>query len=418
MSETVSSDSPTGARRRQAWILLWVLSIAQVASWGTLYYGFSLFVIPMGQDLGWSRTAMNGALSTGLMVWGCTAYLVGNWIDRHGGRAVMTLGSILGGLVLIAWSQVESLVAFYLLWALLGLSMAATLYQPAFAVVSAAFGADYRKAITAMTLVGGFASTIFVPLDQFLIDRMGWRDALLVMGAVNLTLCAGIHFFALAGAAAAPSTGGLPQVGVAVRRALRTPVFWGLALWFTAFAAASSALTFHLVPLLAGRDVPMATVLLCVALIGPMQVAGRVLLMLFGTRLGTREIGRLIVAAMPLALLVLILAPPILPWLFLFALLHGTGNGVMTIVRGTAVPDLLGREAYGSINGLLAFPAQIATALAPVAVAAIWTVAGRDTVALWTMFGAAVLAVAGFLVAVATAPAPKPAAGPVMSPPV
>ena len=148
---------------RSGWALIWALAIAQLVSWGSLYYSFSLFVVPMEAELGWSRTTLDGALSLGLLVAGLLAYPVGAWIDRHGGRAVMSLGSLSGAALLWAWSSTRSPVLFYALWLGLGLSLAATLYEPVFAVITRSFPQSYRLRITALTLVGGFASTVFVP---------------------------------------------------------------------------------------------------------------------------------------------------------------------------------------------------------------------------------------------------------------
>src|SRR5262249_37796615 len=165
-------------RVRDGWPLVWSLALAQLVSWGSIYYSFSLFVGDMEAELGWGRPALNGALSLGLMASGLAAYPVGAWIDRHGGRAVMTAGSLLGAALLLAWSQIHSLVGFYLLWLGLGLALSATLYDPVFAVVTRRFPHSYRTRITALTLIGGFASTVFIPLTKLFIDTLGWRHAL------------------------------------------------------------------------------------------------------------------------------------------------------------------------------------------------------------------------------------------------
>jgi MFS family permease len=157
-------QSAAHPRRSHPWVMVWTLAVAQVISWGTLFYAFSLFVVPMQASLGWSRPLLNSALSLGLLSTGVVAFPVGSWIDRHGGRGVMTLGSLAGGLLLLAWASVETPWMFYLIWMLIGVSMAGVLYEPAFAVITAAFGPDARRGITALTLVGGFASTVFMPL--------------------------------------------------------------------------------------------------------------------------------------------------------------------------------------------------------------------------------------------------------------
>ena len=156
----ISADGIT----RQGWTLIWALSAAQLVSWGTLFYSFSLFILPMERELGWSKTDLNGALSAGLLVAALFAMPIGRWIDRGRDRAVLTTGSLAGGLMLLAWAGVSDLILFYAIWLVIGASLAATLYEPAFAVLTTRLGPQYRRAITSMTLVGGFASTVFMPL--------------------------------------------------------------------------------------------------------------------------------------------------------------------------------------------------------------------------------------------------------------
>ncbi len=177
----------------RGWPLVWALAAAQLVSWGSIYYSFSLFVVPMESELGWSRAALNGALSLGLFISGLVAYPIGARIDRHGGRAVMALGSLVGAVLFAAWSRVDSLALFYAIWLGLGLALAATLYEPVFAVVTRAFPGDYRTRITALTLVGGFASTVFIPLTQLFIDQLGWRGALVALGVCNALIALPVH---------------------------------------------------------------------------------------------------------------------------------------------------------------------------------------------------------------------------------
>ena len=393
------------ALRHHPWVMVWTMAVAQVISWGTLYYAFSLFVVPMQESLGWSRPLLNGALSLGLLGTGVVAFPVGVWIDRHGGRGVMTLGSLAGGLLLLAWAYVETPWVFYLIWVCIGASMAGVLYEPAFAVITATFGADARRGITAMTLVGGFASTVFMPLTQYLIVAMGWRQALLVLGGLNLVVCLPLHVWFVPSASASHPAEKPPAAQETVSTTqemttiMRSRVFWGLALWFTAASVTTSALIFQYVPLLTAWGVEMAAILTSVAIIGPMQVAGRVVLMLLSTRLGTREMGMAITVLLPAAVLTLLVLPHTLVWLGLFAALYGTGNGIISIVRGTAVADLLGRAHYGAINGALTIPYNVAKALAPVAAAVLWSATGDPAMMLWMILGTALVGTVGFVVA-------------------
>jgi MFS family permease len=389
------------------WPLVWALSLAQLVAWGSIYYGFSLFIVPMEAELGWSRISLNGALSLGLLMSGLFAYPVGSWIDRNGGRALMTIGSLTGAGLLVMWSQVENPAVFYAVWIGLGLSMAATLYEPAFAVLTRSFPHSYRTKITALTLVGGFASTVFIPLTQIFIDQLGWRHALIALALCNLVICVPIHALLLrdrrgsGGHLALPKEHEREIAADALRRALRHPAFWALAVCFTAYYSTFSALTFHIIPLLTERSFANSTIIAAIATIGPAQVAGRVVLLALGRRLTTRAVGRAVVLAFPLSVLLLIALPSSIPALFAFAVLYGGANGIMTILRGTAVPDLLWREGYGAINGALAFPSNVAKAVAPFAAALIWRAAGDYDAVLWTIVGGSMIAAAGFWFAAA-----------------
>jgi len=383
---------------RNGWPLIGALAFAQLVSWGAIYYGFSLFIVPMEAELHWGRTAINGALSLGLLVSGIAAYPVGSWIDRRGGRIIMSLGSALGTVLLAAWCFLEDIVVLYAIWIGLGVVMAATLYDPVFVVLTRSFPRDYRRRITVLTLVGGFASTVFIPLTQVFIQWLGWRHALLALALCNLLIPFPVHALWLrdrerpdAGEAAAPKDSGKHE-NASLQRALQHPVFWCLALCFTAYYATFSAMTFHIVPLLTERGASSAVIVGAYATIGPAQVLGRIVLLTFPGGFSTAVAGRLALLALPSSMLCLIFFPSSTVALFVFAALYGAGNGVLTIVRGTAVPDLMWREGYGAINGALALPANIAKAAAPFGAALIWSISGGYDAVLWSIFAGAVLA--------------------------
>jgi MFS family permease len=164
-------------------------------AWGILYYAFAAFLIPMHDELGYSTAQLTGAFSLALAVSALIGIPVGRYLDRHSPRALMTTASIAGAALVVAWSQVDSLVAFYALWVAIGLVMAAVLYEPAFTVVAKHFAeaAQRRRAMTAMTLVAALASFIFLPLSQALIDAYGWRDALLVLAVILALVTVPLH---------------------------------------------------------------------------------------------------------------------------------------------------------------------------------------------------------------------------------
>lgn len=376
------------------------LGVAQLCSWGTLYYSFPQIAQAMSVDLGWSKAELYGAATLGLALAGLAAYPVGLAIDRGHGRPIMAGGSALAGLLFVLWSQAGSMALFYAAVAGLGVVQAATLYEPAFAVVARRAGPlNARPGITALTLWGGFSSTVFVPLIQFLVEAVGWRDTLLVLGAVNVLVCAGANYLSIDPSRDAPPPR-LPDDARArrspVAQALRQPAFWALALAFTAYSAMFSGFTFHVYPLLVERGFDIATVVTAIALIGPAQVAGRVVVSVFAPRAPVRAVGSVIVAVFPLAFLALELMPPHVEWVALFALAYGAVNGIITIVRGLAVPELITRHAYGAVNGVLSLPATFSRALAPAGLAALWTATGSYDPVLLAVTALATVLALGF----------------------
>lgn len=376
------------------------LGIGQVCSWGSLYYAFPLIAEAMGREMGWTKPQLYGAATLGLVLAGLAAYPVGAAIDRGHGRLVMSAGAACAGLLLLAWSQVEGLAAFYVCIAGIGILQAATLYEPAFAVVARRSGTrGARAGITALTLWGGFASTVFIPLTQALLDQMGWRGTLMVLGAVNLLVCASLYAGVIDPAADHPDQREAKSAtagGGVVRHVMRQPAFWALALAFTAYATTFSAFTFHFYPLLVERGFDTATVVAAMAIIGPAQVAGRIAIWVFAPKASVRLIGCAVVLAFPLALLLLEAGPPTFVLVAGVAALYGGANGIMTIVRGLAVPEMVTREAYGAVNGVLAAPATVTRALAPVGAAALWAWSGSYDAVLLAAIAGALLLVAGF----------------------
>lgn len=391
------------------WRLVLLLSVGQLVSWGTFYYGFSLFVEPMERELGWSRTELTLALSGGLLVTGFASVAVGDWIDRHGGLWPMTLGSLIGATLLAVWALNDSLAVFFALWLGLGVVHAMTLYDPAFAVITANLGGQYRLGITTMTLIAGFASTLFMPATQVFIDWWGWRDTLLVLAGCNVLVGLFIHALVLRGTKGSLSRAKAKESASPLRVALRQPVFWLLALSLLSQSAAVTAVTFHIVPLLGERGLSTALVLLAIALIGPAQVAGRLLLLALGKRATTSVVGSLTVLLLPLSLLALLLVEGETMWLYVFVLLYGAGNGLMTIVRGASVVEFLGATGFGAINGALGLPATIARAATPPLVALLWDWQGDYGLAIWLLMGLGLVsAVAYWLAAARAAGKPGP----------
>ena len=388
------------------------LAATETVSWGVLYYAFSVFLVPMQEDLGWSSAALTGAYSLALLLAGLAAPFVGRWLDRHGPRALMTAGSVAGASFVLAWATVDTLWAYYLVWAGLGLAMAATLYEPAFAVVATWFERDRGRALLLLTFVAGFASTIFLPLAGWLVASLGWRVALVALAALLAVLTIPPHALLLRrrpedlglhpdgvrpaeeGDELAIAVGG----GVTLHQALRDPAFWWLTVAFFLGTFSSVAIGVHLIPYLTERGDDPGFAAVATGLIGAAQVLARVVVTVLGDRFPQTGVTAAVLALQAVALLVLI-------WwqsaagVLVAVLLLGAGRGAVTLMRAGLVAEFYGRTHYGAINGVLAFFLTGARAIAPVGVGVAYVRFGGYGPVLWGLVASASAAVLAMIVA-------------------
>lgn len=379
------------------------LAAAQLISWGIFYYAFAMLVRPMQTELGWSLPLINGGLTVSLLVSSFCAVPVGRWLHRAGGRKVMSLGTLAGVAGLLLWAGASHLVVYLTAWAFLGFAFATTLYEAAFAVAAASFGPGYRRGIAFITFAAGFASTVFLPLTAWLAEGLSWRGALLTLAAVQLATVLPLSLFGLparqtapADVAAASPSRSAPHVASVGLHPWRKGAFRGLALCFTAYALGFSGLVFQLVPILQAQGVEMATLLQSLALIGPMKVLGRFAITAWPRPPSLRVLGLATLGAAIVAALLLACLPPTGLALTAFAVLYGMSDGTMTILRGTAVGDLLGRDRYAERNGALSLPSTMAKAAGPVALAGLATLTGFGEMVFVAAACLAMAAMAGF----------------------
>ena len=359
------------------------LSVSVTVSYGILYYAFAAFLVPMQRDLGYSAAQLTGAFSLGLLASGLTGIAVGRHLDRHRPRALMTGGSIAAVALVLAWSQVDGLAAFYVLWIALGAVMATVLYEVAFTVLAKAFHepAERRRAMTAMTLVGALASFIFIPLAQWLIDALGWRDALIVLAAILAATTVPLHAVALRFPLEAAVPPEAPAVGAT--EAMRSRPFWLLTLAFFLASLAAIAMMVHAIPILLERGYSAAFAAFAVGLIGLAQVPGRILFGPVATRLPPPHATASVFVLMAVGMAVIVGVHA--TWAVLAGLvLLGMGNGMATLARATAIADLYGGNAYGTIASVPAALTNAARAGGPFAAALVAAALGYDAL-LWSL---------------------------------
>jgi MFS family permease len=387
----VSASLVTAAARKglyYGWVVVGTLATTETISWGILYYAFAAFLVPMQQELGWSTAALTGAYSLALLVSGLAAIPVGRWVDRRGPRLLMTLGSIGGALLLLGWARIETLPAFYLLWAAMGLVLAATLYEPAFTVVAVWFRQRRSRALLLLTFVAGFASTIFLPVATALIERYGWRQALVMLAIFLALTTIPAHALILRrrpedlglhpdGALPAETARLHPDErdGISLREALREHAFWWLTAAFFFGTLSSVAVAVHLIPFLLGDGYAPGFAALATGLIGATQVAARVVVTMAGNRVPAVPLTAAVFALQGAAVLIL------LTWrqasgVLLAVVLLGAGRGAVTLMRASLIAERYGRTHYGAIGGTLALFVSGAAALAPVGAGVAYQVAG------------------------------------------
>jgi MFS family permease len=398
---TLPNNPASNNQRLVGW-----LSLAQLISWGSIFYTFALIMEPVERELGLSRAESSLAFSLALLVEGLLAYPVGRWIDRGHERIVMTCGSVLAALCLALHAGVTSVLGFYAVWAGLGAAMAAVLYAPAFAVVTRRFPQDFRRSIITLTFLGGLASTVFIPLTAWLMAAWGWRQALLSLALLHLLVCAPLHARLLRGAPQPlpPDARHDSAHPASVRRLVLSAPFLLIGLFMVLLMAVTVAIPAHMVSLLRENGMPEAWVIGIPASIGVIQVVGRLLLYYFEHHFDLHTANRLIPCLVPLGLAALLVAPSLPPeqvlWAVLvFVALYGMGNGMLTIVKGTAIAQYVNREHVATLNGALGLPTALARASAPLLLGLLWTPQGGYTLGLWLLLALSLLGVAALMLA-------------------
>jgi len=350
------------------WPLVLRLGTAQTLAWASTYYLPALLATPMAQGLGLPVSHVWGAFTAALLVSAALGPFAGRAIDRWGGRPVLMGTSVLAAVGLAALSQVQGTVSLVLAWVLIGVVMGSGLYEAAFAALVRLKGREARASITGITLIAGFASTVGWPLSGWMESEFGWRGACLGWAALHLLL--GLPLNASVPKASAPpepahasSPDARPIHATPPQEPPHPWTAWALSYVFAATWFVSTAMAAHLPALLMASGATLAGAVAIGALVGPAQVAGRLFEFGLLRRLHPVLAARAAALGHPLGVVCwMLLGPVAAP---VFAILHGAGNGILTIAKGTLPLVYFGPAGYGKRQGLIMLPSRVAQAFAP-----------------------------------------------------
>ncbi|WFT83487.1 MFS transporter [Methylobacterium sp. CB376] len=350
------------------------LGVVQILTWGTSYYLLTVLAPPIAAETGWPLPWIVGSLSAGLLVSGLVSPRVGRAIGRSGGRPVLALAILVLALGLTVIGLAPSLPVFFAGWLILGAGMGGGLYDAAFATLGRLYGAGARPAISALTLWGGFASTVCWPLSAVLVAQLGWRGTCLAYAGLLLALALPLVLLVIPAPPPLPETAAAPAGSAALAPGERR-AFLCLAGILTLGGATTAIVSVHLLTLLQARGASLAAAVALGAVVGPAQVGARVIEM---ANRGRHHPIWTLTAAMGLIAAGLVLLAFGVAWPALALVLYGAGNGVYSIARGTLPLALFGPLRYAPLVGRLARPNLVAQALAPSAGAFVLAAAGAQ----------------------------------------
>jgi MFS family permease len=381
---------------------LWALGLTQIVGYGTLYYSFSILVPDIARDLAWSAQGVFGALSAALIVGGFFAPTAGKCADRFRAGRVMMFGSAAAAFALFACALAPGKATFVLALVAMELASSFVLYSAAFVAIVQFGGTGAQRSITHLTLIAGFASTLFWPLTTAMHLVLSWREVYVVFAAMNLVICLPIHAWIARLTSRLPdamssipaATSSLWEQPIAFEPKDRTAVFLLMLTGFAVEGFVLSSILVHMVPLTTALGMGTAG-LLVAGLFGPSQVASRFINMLFGGRLPQIWLAVIAASLLPVALAVLLATTPSIAGAVLFAVLFGLGSGLTSIVGGTLPLELFGRAGYGAQLGWVTGARQLSSALAPFALS--MAMAGTGVaVSLWATAAFGGIGILGF----------------------
>ncbi|TWD45940.1 putative MFS family arabinose efflux permease [Agrobacterium vitis] len=347
------------------------LGLTQIIGYGTLYYSFSILAPDMARDLNWSTEWIFAALSAALLLGGLSAPVLGRAIDHFGAGRVMTAGSAIAATALVACAYAPGKAGF--ITALIVIEVAANLvqYGAAFALLVQASPRTAQRSITYLTLIAGFASTIFWPITTLLHNHLSWQNVYLVFAGLNLLICLPLHAwlsYGLARGKAQKHSSTAQTIEGCLTPESRPFGFMLMVVGFSLQSLVSAAILVHMVPLLSGLGLG-ATAAIVGTVFGPAQVLSRFTNMVLGGNLPPLTLATVAAALIPGGVLILILSAPSVTGAMAFALVFGLGSGLFSIVTGTLPLMLFGSDGYGRLQGKVMAARLTVSATAPFALA-------------------------------------------------
>lgn len=343
---------------------------AQLLAWGTLYYAIAVIGEPMRRGVGASEPELFGGFAWSMVISGVLAPWAGRLLDRFGGRLVLAASALLGALGFALLASAHSLPALLIGWSVNGVAMALGLYETCFAALGQAAPHAYRRTVTGVTLIAGFASTLAWPASHYLLRWLGWRVTCAVFAGV-LLLCSPVYLCVLpsgyeanARAVAAGSAAHAPWRALGGRAQL-------LALAFAGAALVAASISAHLVGALRALHFSGEQAMWLASSVGVMQVAGRLLELGFGTRRNAAQLGLFTFTGLAASMVLLLGALAVPSLVFAFVVVYGIANGLLTIAKAALPVELFGLSEVGALLGTFSAPSLVTRAIAPLAFAVV-----------------------------------------------
>ena len=360
-----------------------MLAIAETIGWASLFYIYGALLVWIEEDTGWDRTSLALGLTLALLVSALTVSFAGRLVDRGLGAELLTGGAALGGLALLALSQVNTLAGWYIIWAIIGLAMSASFYDMCFAFLTRRLGKQARPAIIRVTLVAGLASTLAFPMGAVLAQAYGWRGAMVAFAMLQTFVSVPLFYFSgkrlRRGERPAVSTSDDSTNKRGLRQIAKRPAFWLLAGTFGLASMNHTMLVTYFIPIFTGLGVLKVSAVAAASVVGPFQVIGRIVLMIKGGQVATLFSTRAALIGLTLASAILMSVGLQPAFVFVFAAVQGASIGMMSILRPILIAEVMGREHFGAVSGAIASVPLFATALAPIVGALLLNAGGIPT---------------------------------------